>query len=150
VVGFEARIGVVRLEFRGFGCRAGEAGRSGKGGGIRFWQCSGNQLLALVYVLGRRARGEFGNPPVVRVTDRNDLDGQLFDPLPDAAWSLRAAPQQADSREGLRDKLSQAQAVGIIITTNNQFAPRSGEGDIPVPCEPSKVIGISVEPQCPQ
>jgi type I restriction enzyme R subunit len=119
--------------------------KDGKGGVIWFTQGSGKSLLALFYVMALRDRAEFGNPTVVLVTDRNDLDGQLFETFADAAWSLRATPQQADSREDLRDKLSQAQAGGIFFTTINKFAPRVGEGGIPVLCDRSNVIVIADE-----
>jgi len=119
--------------------------KDGKGGVIWFTQGSGKSLLALFYVMALRDRAEFGNPTVVLVTDRNDLDGQLFETFADAAWSLRATPQQAESREDLRDKLTQVQAGGIYFTTINKFAPRAGEGGIPVLCDRSNVIVIADE-----
>lgn len=119
--------------------------KDGKGGVIWFTQGSGKSLLALFYVMALRDRAEFGNPTVVLVTDRNDLDGQLFETFADSAWSLRATPQQADSREDLRDKLTQVQAGGIFFTTINKFAPRAGEGGIPVLCDRSNVIVIADE-----
>src|SRR5690606_11557770 len=100
---------------------------------------------ALFYVMALRDRAEFGNPTVVLVTDRNDLDGQLYETFADSAWSLRATPQQADSREGLRDRLGQAQAGGIYFTTINKFAPRHGETGVPVLSERSNVIVIADE-----
>ena len=119
--------------------------KDGKGGVIWFTQGSGKSLLALFYVMALRDRAEFGNPTVVLVTDRNDLDGQLFETFADASWSLRATPQQAESREDLRDKLTQVQAGGIFFTTINKFAPRPGEGGIPVLCDRSNVIVIADE-----
>lgn len=119
--------------------------RDGKGGVIWFTQGSGKSLLALFYVMALRDRAEFGNPTVVLVTDRNDLDGQLFETFADCAWSLRGTPQQADSREDLRDKLTQVQAGGIYFTTINKFAPRPGEGGVPVLCDRSNVIVIADE-----
>lgn len=119
--------------------------RDGKGGVIWFTQGSGKSLLALFYVMALRERSEFGNPTVVLVTDRNDLDGQLFETFADCAWSLRGTPQQADSREDLRDKLTQVQAGGIFFTTINKFAPRPGEGGVPVLCDRSNVIVIADE-----
>lgn len=119
--------------------------KDGKGGVIWFTQGSGKSLLALFYVMALRDRAEFGNPTVVLVTNRNDLDGQLFETFADAAWSLRATPQQAESREDLRDKLSQVQAGGIFFTTINNFAPRFGEAGIPVLCDRSDVMVIADE-----
>ncbi len=119
--------------------------KDGKGGVIWFTQGSGKSLLALFYVMALRDHPEFRNPTVVLVTDRNDLDGQLFETFADCRWSLRGTPEQADSREDLRDKLSQVQAGGLIFTTINKFAPRPGETMMPALCERSNVIVIADE-----
>lgn len=119
--------------------------KDGKGGVIWFTQGSGKSLLALFYVMALRDRPEFGNPTVVLVTDRNDLDGQLFETFADSAWSLRGTPQQADSREDLREKLTQVQAGGIYFTTINKFAPRPGDQSAPVLCDRANVIVIADE-----
>jgi len=120
--------------------------KDGKGGVIWFTQGSGKSLLALFYVMALRDHPEFRNPTVVLVTDRNDLDGQLYETFADCAWSLRSTPQQAQSRDDLRDKLSQVQADGIIFTTTiNKFAPDKGQTTVPVLCERSNVIVIADE-----
>jgi len=119
--------------------------KDGKGGVIWFTQGSGKSLLALFYVMALRERPEFGNPTVVLVTDRNDLDGQLFDTFADSSWSLRATPLQAESREDLRQMLSQVQAGGIFFTTINKFAPPPGGGKVPVLCDRSNVVVITDE-----
>jgi type I restriction enzyme R subunit len=119
--------------------------KDGKGGVIWFTQGSGKSLLALFYVMALRDRPEFKNPTVVLVTDRNDLDGQLFGTFADSRWSLRATPQQADSREDLRDKLSQVPAGGVFFTTINKFAPEAGKNTVPVLCDRSNVIVIADE-----
>ncbi|QRP64186.1 type I restriction endonuclease subunit R [Rhodanobacter sp. FDAARGOS 1247] len=119
--------------------------KDGKGGVIWFTQGSGKSLLALFYVMALRDHPEFRNPTVVLVTDRNDLDGQLYETFSDCAWSLRGTPEQADSRDDLRDKLSQVQAGGIIFTTINKFAPEAGKASVPVLCDRSNVIVIADE-----
>lgn len=119
--------------------------KDGKGGVIWFTQGSGKSLLALFYVMALRDHPEFRNPTVVLVTDRNDLDGQLYETFCDCAWSLRGTPEQADSRDDLRDKLSQVQAGGIIFTTINKFAPDKGQTTVPVLCDRSNVIVIADE-----
>ena len=116
--------------------------KDGKGGVIWFTQGSGKSFLALFYVMALRDRPEFQNPTVVLVTDRNDLDGQLFDTFADCSWSLRATPEQADGRDDLRDKLSQIHAGGVFFTTINKFAPSAGQTVVPVLCERSNVIVI--------
>lgn len=119
--------------------------KDGKGGVIWFTQGSGKSLLALFYVMALRDHPEFRNPTVVLVTDRNDLDGQLYETFFDCAWSLRGTPQQAESRDDLRDKLLQVQAGGIIFTTINKFAPETGQTKAPVLCDRSNVIVIADE-----
>ncbi|HET6632755.1 MAG TPA: type I restriction endonuclease subunit R [Rhodanobacteraceae bacterium] len=119
--------------------------KDGKGGVIWFTQGSGKSLLALFYVMALRDHPEFRNPTVVLVTDRNDLDGQLYETFADCAWSLRGTPEQAQSRDDLRDKLSQVQAGGIIFTTINKFAPDPGQTSVPVLCERSNVVVIADE-----
>ena len=119
--------------------------KDGKGGVIWFTQGSGKSLLALFYVMALRDKPEFRNPTVVLVTDRNDLDGQLYETFADCAWSLRGTPQQAQSRDDLRDKLSQVQAGGIFFTTINKFAPEAGQATMPVLCDRANVIVIADE-----
>jgi type I restriction enzyme R subunit len=119
--------------------------KDGKGGVVWFTQGSGKSLLALFYVMALRDRPEFRNPTVVMVTDRNDLDGQLYETFADSAWSLRASPVQADSRDDLRQHLSEVQAGGIFFTTINKFAPESGLTSVPVLCERDNVVVIADE-----
>lgn len=119
--------------------------RDGKGGVIWFTQGSGKSLLALFYVMALRDRPEFRNPTVVMVTDRNDLDGQLYETFSDSAWSLRATPVQADSREDLRRLLGEVQAGGVFFTTINKFAPETGQATVPVLCERDNVVVIADE-----
>ena len=119
--------------------------KDGKGGVIWFTQGSGKSLLALFYVMALRDRPEFANPTIVLVTDRNDLDGQLFETFADCRGSIRATPEQADSRDDLRDKLSQVQAGGVIFTTINKFAPEQGKTTVPILCDRSNVVVIADE-----
>jgi type I restriction enzyme R subunit len=119
--------------------------KDGKGGVIWFTQGSGKSLLALFYVMALRDHAAFANPTIVLVTDRKDLDGQLFETFADASWSLRGTPAQADSRDDLRQKLGAVVAGGIYFTTINKFAPESGKTTVPVLCERSNVVVIADE-----
>lgn len=119
--------------------------KDGKGGVIWFTQGSGKSLLALFYVMALRDHPQFRNPTMVLVTDRNDLDGQLYETFADCAWSLRGTPEQAQSRDDLRDKLSSVQAGGIFFTTINKFAPEPGSNTVPVLCDRSNVVVIADE-----
>lgn len=119
--------------------------KDGKGGVIWFTQGSGKSLLALFYVMALRERAEFANPTVVLVTDRKDLDGQLFETFADCRWSIRATPVQANSRDDLRERLTAVQAGGVFFTTINKFAPERGQTSVSVLCERSNVIVIADE-----
>lgn len=119
--------------------------KDGKGGVIWFTQGSGKSLLALFYVMNLRDKPEFKNPTIVLVTDRNDLDGQLYETFSLSSWSLRGTPVQANSRSELKDILSQSQAGGIIFTTINKFAPEKGSNKVESLCDRSNVIVIADE-----
>jgi type I restriction enzyme R subunit len=119
--------------------------KDGKGGVIWFTQGSGKSLLALFYVMNLRDKPEFKNPTIVLVTDRNDLDGQLYETFSLSSWSLRGSPVQANSRSELKDILSQSQAGGIIFTTINKFAPEKGTNKVESLCDRSNVIVIADE-----
>ena len=62
------------------------------------------------------------NPTIVVITDRNDLDDQLFSTFSMCRDLIRQAPIQADSRDDLREKLDRASG-GVIFTTIQKFAP---------------------------
>ncbi|WP_419615739.1 type I restriction endonuclease subunit R, partial [Thiolapillus sp.] len=119
--------------------------KDGKGGVIWFTQGSGKSLLSIFYVMAIRERPEFENPTFVIVTDRNDLDGQLYGTFSAAEKSIRATPVQAENRQDLRDKLSSVKAGGIFFTTINKFAPDKGRNEVEVLCDRSNVIVITDE-----
>ncbi|SHF31541.1 Type III restriction enzyme, res subunit [Loktanella atrilutea] len=66
------------------------------------------------------------NPTIVVITDRNDLDDQLFGTFSMCRDLIRQTPVQADSREDLQKALSRASG-GAIFTTIQKFAPEKGE-----------------------
>jgi type I restriction enzyme R subunit len=63
----------------------------------------------------------------VVVTDRNDLDGQLYNTFGMAAETLKQTPVQAEDRDDLREILASRQSGGIIFTTVQKFALRKDE-----------------------
>ncbi len=71
------------------------------------------------------------NPTLVVVTDRQDLDGQLFGVFAGSGDLLGESPKQADSRQVLRELLSNRPSGGIIFTTIQKFAPEPGEERFP-------------------
>ena len=64
------------------------------------------------------------NPTIVVITDRNDLDGQLFGTFSRCSEILRQVPEQAESREDLTDRLRGRASGGIIFTTIQKFLDR--------------------------
>ena len=67
------------------------------------------------------------NPTLLIVTDRQDLDGQLFGVFAGAGDLLGESPNQANSRQELRDLLGNRPSGGIIFTTIQKFATESDE-----------------------
>lgn len=106
-----------------------EASRSGgnrKAGVIWHTQGSGKSLLMAFYA-GQLVRApEMENPTIVVITDRNDLDDQLFATFAMCRDLIRQTPVQADSRDDLQTALSRASG-GVVFTTIQKFAPEKGE-----------------------
>lgn len=85
------------------------------------------------------------NPTLVMVTDRQDLDGQLFGVFAGARDLLGESPQQADSRQELRELLANRPSGGIIFTTIQKFAPEPGEEKFPALSDRHNVVVICDE-----
>jgi len=118
---------------------------SRKAGVVWHTQGSGKSISMVCYAGKLIQQPEMKNPTLVVVTDRNDLDGQLYETFCGAQELLKQTPEQADSREELREKLASRQAGGIIFTTIQKFAPTDGEEKNPVLCDRSNVVVISDE-----
>ncbi|MFJ4414261.1 type I restriction endonuclease subunit R [Streptomyces sp. NPDC088925] len=69
------------------------------------------------------------NPTIVVVTDRTDLDDQLFNTFRDSKDLLGQEPQQVDTREKLRDELTGRNVGGIVFTTLQKFGLSKAEKD---------------------
>ncbi len=91
------------------------------------WHTQGSgKSLAMVFYAGMiRVEAEMENPTLVVITDRKDLDGQLFDQFC-AAKDLTPNPHQATSRDHLREILTVASG-GVIFTTIQKFGTKKGE-----------------------
>ena len=107
-------------------------------------QGSGKSLLMAFYAGQIIAHPAMENPTVVVVTDRNDLDDQLFGTFSMCRDLLRQTPQQADSREDLQKILTRPSG-GVVFTTIQKFAPESRESDYPVLTERRNVVVIADE-----
>jgi type I restriction enzyme R subunit len=91
----------------------------GKGGVFWHTQGSGKSLSMVFYA--HLIQEALKSPTIVVLTDRNDLDDQLFGQFSKCADFLRQTPQQAKSRQHLKELLEGRQANGIIFTTMQKF-----------------------------
>ena len=107
-------------------------------------QGSGKSLLMAFYAGQIIAHPAMENPTVVVITDRNDLDDQLFGTFSMCRDLLRQSPQQADSREDLQKVLTRPSG-GVVFTTIQKFAPERGETRYPVLTDRRNVVVITDE-----
>lgn len=112
-----------------------------------FWhtQGSGKSISMCCYAGKLLQQPEMNNPTLVVVTDRNDLDGQLYEQFCSARDLLKQTPEQAESRDQLREKLAARQSGGIIFTTIQKFSLLEGESVHPPLCTRQNVVVISDE-----
>ncbi len=91
------------------------------------------------------AHPQMKNPTLVVVTDRNDLDGQLFGTFSAAAQALGETPVQVANRKDLRTQLNGRPSGGIIFTTIQKFVPGEDEDTYPTLTERDNVVVICDE-----
>ncbi len=91
------------------------------------WHTQGSgKSLSMVFFAGQIiTHPKMGNPTIVMLTDRNDLDDQLFGTFGNCKQLLRQTPVQANSREHLKELLK-VSGGGVIFTTIQKFAPQEG------------------------
>ncbi len=94
-----------------------------KRGGV-VWHTQGSgKSLSMVFYSGKLITApEMKNPTIVVITDRNDLDDQLYDTFAASVQLLRQEPIQAESRDHLKELLKVASG-GIVFTTIQKFMP---------------------------
>lgn len=92
------------------------------------WHTQGaGKSLTMAFYTGRIVlHPDMQNPTIVVITDRNDLDGQLFGTFSRCSELLRQVPEQAESRLDLIDKLSGRASGGVIFTTIQKFLEGAG------------------------
>jgi type I restriction enzyme R subunit len=97
------------------------------------WHTQGSgKSLTMVFYAARIARcPQMENPTIIVLTDRNDLDDQLFGVFSRCRELLRQDPIQAESRAHLRELLEGRQSGGIIFTTIQKFLPVGGSSAEP-------------------
>jgi type I restriction enzyme R subunit len=126
-----------------------------KAGVIWHTQGSGKSLLMAFYAGLLVFDPRMANPTLVVLTDRNDLDDQLFATFAMCKDLLRQTPVQAQHREHLRTLLNRASG-GVIFTTLQKFSPLlpspsrrgagdEGDGQMPVLTDRSNVVVIADE-----
>jgi len=101
---------------------------SGDGRAGVVWHTQGSgKSLTMVFYAGRLVlHPKLQNPTIVVITDRNDLDDQLFGTFSRCDELLRQSPVQAENREHLQILL-QVSSAGIVFTTIQKFMPTEGD-----------------------
>ncbi len=102
-------------------------GEGDRRGGV-IWHTQGSgKSLSMVFYSGKLITSpEMKNPTIVVITDRNDLDDQLFDTFASSVQLLRQEPVQAENREHLKELLKVASG-GIVFTTIQKFLPENNK-----------------------
>ncbi|MBI3981721.1 MAG: type I restriction endonuclease subunit R, partial [Gemmatimonadetes bacterium] len=127
-----------------------ESGAAGGAPGDRrvgvIWHTQGSgKSLTMAFYAGRIIREPaMQNPTLVLLTDRNDLDGQLFGTFSRCRDLLRQPPVQAESRADLRAKLS-VEAGGVVFTTIQKFFPEEKGDRHPVLSDRRNIVVIADE-----
>ena len=120
--------------------QASQIDGSKKGGVVWHTQGAGKSL-EMTCLAGRIVtEPRLGNPTIVMITDRQDLDGQLFQVFNDAGEILGETPKQADSIFELKELLSNRPSGGIIFTTIQKFRADRDEEQFPVLTDRHNVI----------
>ena len=107
--------------------RASKQGGDARVGVVWHTQGSGKSLSMLFYAGCISRHPEMENPTIVVLTDRNDLDDQLFGQFARCSDALGQTPRQAEGRANLRDLLLVASG-GVVFTTIQKFMPEE-KGD---------------------
>ncbi len=112
-----------------------------------FWhtQGSGKSISMCCYAGKLLQQPAMNNPTILVVTDRNDLDGQLFQTFSNAQELFKQTPVQANSRDELRRLLSERESGGIIFTTVQKFSPFEKEDGHPILNDRHNIVVISDE-----
>jgi len=108
------------------------------------WHTQGSgKSLSMVFYTGKTVL-EFNNPTIVVITDRNDLDDQLFDTFAGCKQLLRQDPVQAINKNHLKELLKVA-GGGIVFTTIQKFFPEDDSVNFDLLSERKNIIVIADE-----
>lgn len=124
---------------------ASRPGGSQKGGVVWHTQGSGKSITMTCFAARVMREAAMENPTIVVITDRNDLDGQLFGVFSLAHDLLREEPVQAGTRQDLRVKLVDRPSGGIVFATIQKFMPGEDEDIFPVLSDRHNIVVIADE-----
>ena len=115
-----------------------------KVGVIWHTQGSGKSLLMAFYAGLLVRNASMANPTLIVLTDRNDLDDQLFSTFSMCKDLIRQTPIQAENRSDLQEILNRASG-GVVFTTIQKFSPETGQTNYPVLTDRRNVVVIADE-----
>ena len=118
---------------------------SRRGGVVWHTQGSGKSISMACFAGKLTKQSAMKNPTLVIVTDRNDLDGQLYATFSSAKMLLGQEPIQMDDVTTLRETLLNKPAGGIIFTTIQKFSLKKEESRFPILSDRSNIVVIADE-----
>ena len=124
---------------------ASRPGGSRKGGVVWHTQGSGKSITMTCFAARVMQELQMENPTIVVITDRNDLDGQLFGVFSLAQDLLREQPVQVSTRQDLRAKLANRPSGGIVFATIQKFMPGEDEDTFPTLSDRHNIVVIADE-----
>ncbi|EPL60217.1 type I restriction-modification enzyme, R subunit [Stutzerimonas stutzeri B1SMN1] len=124
---------------------ASRPGGTHKGGVVWHTQGSGKSITMTCFAARVMQEAAMENPTIVVITDRNDLDGQLFGVFSLSQDLLREQPVQVATRGDLREKLANRPSGGIVFATIQKFMPGEDEDSFPVLSERSNIVVVADE-----
>ena len=122
-----------------------QANIKGKGGVVWHTQGSGKSITMTCFAARVMQEPAMANPTIVVITDRNDLDGQLFGVFSLAQDLLREQPVQARTRQELRALLANRPSGGIVFATIQKFMPGEDEDSFPMLSDRQNIVVIADE-----
>jgi type I restriction enzyme, R subunit len=124
---------------------ASRPGGSHKGGVVWHTQGSGKSITMTCFAARVMQDAAMENPTIVVITDRNDLDGQLFGVFSLAQDLLREQPVQAGTRQDLRKLLANRPSGGVVFATIQKFMPGEDEDVFPELSDRQNIVVIADE-----
>jgi type I restriction enzyme, R subunit len=124
---------------------ASSPGGNQKGGVVWHTQGSGKSITMTCFAARVMREAAMENPTIVVITDRNDLDGQLFGVFSLSQELLREQSVQGETRQDLRAKLANRPSGGVIFATIQKFMPGEDEDSFPVLSDRHNIVVIADE-----